>query len=993
MAWARSPDWKEILPFTRMSAGYIQLVALGQQDAYLSGEPQVTYFSGVYKRHTPFVLEAYDIPFNDQYITFGGTSICHIPPKGDLIRGLTLKMTLPALYNPGNDWTWPVTPSPTNFPRLWFGLTSGAIIQTQGSFNVPYYSTNGYTLWSSSIFPTYGTYNANTNQFVFTYSSGSVGLANVIVQSTFTSNNAGSSIFWGLDPLGYSYTDTYGNLVYTATSNTVTPTYTLQQAGWVQTSGTAVNTLAGLYVSLIQSFPTTSGSSFFNLNYTSGGVPYFYNNDSSGNYSISPGGCVVFNVTGYYLVRAGFNIDVGSVQSLSYFTQASDYINGQTVPPFSYTSNCTVSPSPSSPLVIPINVTAPGQYYVFFVNTSGSGNFLPGTYVSISPTNDFYQFSSNISISSGSKVPLYGNTSPQNFTVTLSQTSNINFSVNGEYLVTGLLSVSNAVTSNTTEVYVSNVTFGNATSSYTYDLSQQGRNPTYAFSIPVVASNTANYWVNVSTQSTTSNLLANSFFAVTQIGVKNDTNPSIVLPYNGVLLQSTSNTLTSPLNLKTSFSSNGNSTAWVTVNATGNLVFSNIASYMLTGVFYTTNTVTNVIITNSKSNFLTYYNPTLGFSSSPPYTISVPFHVSDNTASYGITLQTSTPTGSITSFGNVLAGTYLAVYPLASNIFSGSFGQTYNYYDGVGTLAIVNADLKIGGQTVQSLTGEYIEVWNELNVPYENQPGLQLLTGKYDTQTSVGPPGRTYYVNLPYYFYGNPELSLPITALGRQDVEVWVTFNNFSNLTSVSITNPTITATIITEYVYLSNPEIDWFQNHRLDYVITQCQYDSFQLPQGFQSAIFDLKFKNPVKELFFLIHPNANLPYNYTTPGGGTDALTFGLTFNGEDAFLTSTINTLYVGAIEPFLTHTNFFSKPAMLTVQQPNQYGRQFYMYAFSTNPFGTLSSGQINFSRIRQVLLEMNIRNSNLNYPTKTFNVIALSQNVLRVENGIGGVMFR
>ena len=120
---------------------------------------------------------------------------------------------------------------------------------------------------------------------------------------------------------------------------------------------------------------------------------------------------------------------------------------------------------------------------------------------------------------------------------------------------------------------------------------------------------------------------------------------------------------------------------------------------------------------------------------------------------------------------------------------------------------------------------------------------------------------------------------------------------------------------------------------------------------------------------------------------------MTFGLTFNGEDAFLTSTINTLYVGAIEPFLTHTNFFSKPAMLTVQQPNQYGRQFYMYAFSTNPFGTLSSGQINFSRIRQVLLEMNIRNSNLNYPTKTFNVIALSQNVLRVENGIGGVMFR
>jgi hypothetical protein len=978
-----------------MSAGYIQLVALGQQDAYLSGEPQVTYFSGVYKRHTPFVLEAYDIPFNDQYITYGGTSICHIPPKGDLIRGLTLKMTLPALYNPGNDWVWPLAPSPSNVPKIWFGLTNGvtgSIVQVSGSFNVPYYSTNGYALWASSFFPTYGTYNANTNQFSFTYSSGATRLANVIVQSTSTSNNASSSIFWGLDPLGYSYTDTYGNLVYTATSNTVTPTYTLQQGGWVQTAGTAVNTLAGLYTSLIQSYAPGNGLNFINFNYTNGGVTYFYNNDSTGNYSISPAGCILFNVTGYYLVRAGFNIDVGSIQSLSYAVLSSDY-SGIVPSSFNYTSNCTVSPSPSSPLVIPINVTASGQYYAFFASTTGTGNFLPGTYISATPANDFYQFANNITMTSGSKVPLYGNSSPQNNTVMLSPSSNISFSVNGEYLVTGLLSVSNAVTSNTTEVYVSNVTFGNATSSYTYDLSQQGRNPTYAFSIPVVASNTANYWVNVSTQSTTSNLLANSFFAVTQVGVQNDTNPGIVLPYNGTLLQSTSDTLTSPLNLKTQFSSNGNSTAWVTVNANGNLVFQNVSSYMLTGVFYTTNTVTNVIITNSKSNFLTYYNPTLGFSSSPPYTISVPFHISDNTASYGITLQTSTPTGTITTVGNVLSGTYLAVYPIASNIFSGTFGQIYNYYDGVGTLAIVNADLKIGGQTIQRLTGEYIEVWNELNVPYENQPGLQLLTGKYDTQTSVGPPGRTYYVNLPYYFYGNPELSLPITALGRQDVEVWVTFNNFSNLTSVSITNPTLTATIITEYVYLSNPEIDWFQSHRLDYVITQCQYEQFVLGQNFQSAIFDLKFKNPIKELFFLIHPNANLPYNYTTPGGGTDALTFGMTFNGEDAFLTSTINTLYVGAIEPFTTHTNFFSKPTMITAQQPNQYGRQFYMYSFSTNPFGTLSSGQINFSRIRQVLLEMNIKNSNLNYPSKTFNIIALSQNILRIENGIGGVMFR
>jgi hypothetical protein len=577
-------------------------------------------------------------------------------------------------------------------------------------------------------------------------------------------------------------------------------------------------------------------------------------------------------------------------------------------------------------------------------------------------------------------VPLYGNLyATSGTTVTLDSNSLMRFTVNGEYLISGVLSLSNTAT----ESYVSNVVLGErANILYVYDMSLQGRNPTYAFSIPLVASTQLAYYLNVSTTQSFSNITANSFFTINQVGVLSDTNPQIILPYNGTLLQSTLSTLTSPLNLKTNFSSNTNS-AILSVNASGNLVFSSVASYMLTGVFYTSSPVTNVSITNSTSTFKQVFNFSLGLS--PPYTISVPFRITDTTASYGVTINT------FQSGATVQSGTYLTVSPIASNTLIGGF-QTYNYYDGVGSLAIVNADLKVGGQTIQSITGEYIEVWNELNVPYENQPGLQLLTGKYDTQTSVGPPGRTYYVNLPYYFYGNPELSLPITALGRQDVEVWVTFNNFSNLTAVSVTNPLLTATIITEYVYLSNPEIEWFQSHRLDYVITQCQYDSFQLAQGFQNAIFNLKFQNPIKELFFLIHPNANLPYNYTTLGGGTDALTFGLTFNGEDAFLTATINTLYVGAIEPFLTHTNFFSQPSVLTAQQPNQYGRQFYMYSFSTNPFGTLSSGQINFSRIRQVLLEMNIGNTALNYPAKTFNIIALSQNILRIENGIAGIMF-
>ena len=962
-----------------MSAGYIQLVALGQQDAYLSGNPQVTYFSGVYKRHTPFVLEAYDIPFIDQTVTYGGTSICRIPPKGDLIRGLTLKMILPALYNPGAEWTWPTSPSSTNVPLLWFGRTDGTIVQALGSYNVPYYSTNGYSSWSSSFFPAYGSYNASTNFFNFTYSVGSVGLANVIVQSTQTATNAGSGVFWGFDPVNYSDTDQYGNLVYVATSNTVVPDFTLQQAGWVQTQGQATKTFTGFYANLVQNYQLSGTTEFLNLGLQVANQPVVVSYDSEGSFVVSNGGALIFNNAGYYLIRAGFNLDTGSVQSLSYTIQTTDMSIPPVIPPsYTYTTTFTVSPSPSSPALVPIYISAPNSYVCLFVTTNSRGSLIGGTYLSVSYVNDTHQLSNPVTLPLvDSKVPLYGNIQPNvNSSVILNQNSTLSFQVNGEYLISGVLSVSNTVT----EQYVQNVSIGErANILYTYDMSQQGRNPTFGFSMPLVANTLLSYYINVTTQSTFSNLSANSFFSITQVGVQNDTAPSIVVPYNGLLLQSKTSTLQTPLNLASDFTSNGNATASVTINPQGNLVFANTASYMLTGVFYTSNPVTNVIITNSHSNFVQYYNPTLVFSSSPPYTISIPFHVSDNTASYGVTVVT-TPVG-----GTVNTGTYIAVSQLASSIFSGSFGQIYSYYDSVGTLAITNADLRIGGQTIQSITGEYIEVWNELNVPYENQPGLQLLTGKYDTQTSIAPPGRTYYVNLPFYFYGNPELSIPIAALERQDVEVWVTFNNFSNLTAVSVTSPTLAATIITEYAYLSTPEIQWLQTHQLDYVITQCQYTSFNLIQNLRTSIFNLDFKNPIKELFFIIQPSDQIAYDYA----GNGLLALGMTFNGEDAFLPSTTGSLRLGALEPFQNHINFFSKPPP---PQQQVFGRQFYMYSFAKNPFSTSAPGSINFSRIRQVLLELNMFDSNGNYPAKNFRIIAMNQNILRISNGIAGIMF-
>ena len=41
-----------------MGGGLMQLVAYGAQDIYLTGNPQITFFKVVYRRHTNFAMEA-----------------------------------------------------------------------------------------------------------------------------------------------------------------------------------------------------------------------------------------------------------------------------------------------------------------------------------------------------------------------------------------------------------------------------------------------------------------------------------------------------------------------------------------------------------------------------------------------------------------------------------------------------------------------------------------------------------------------------------------------------------------------------------------------------------------------------------------------------------------------------------------------------------------------------------------------------------------------
>ena len=72
-----------------MGGGLLQLVAYGAQDVYLTGNPQITFFKVVYRRHTNFAIESIEQTFNGNP-GYGNRVTCQISRNGDLIHRMYL---------------------------------------------------------------------------------------------------------------------------------------------------------------------------------------------------------------------------------------------------------------------------------------------------------------------------------------------------------------------------------------------------------------------------------------------------------------------------------------------------------------------------------------------------------------------------------------------------------------------------------------------------------------------------------------------------------------------------------------------------------------------------------------------------------------------------------------------------------------------------------------------------------------------------------------
>ena len=65
-----------------MTGAELQLAAYGAQDIYLTGNPQISFFKIVFKKHTNFAIEQHKLEFEGN-ADFNNKVVCKVKHYGD----------------------------------------------------------------------------------------------------------------------------------------------------------------------------------------------------------------------------------------------------------------------------------------------------------------------------------------------------------------------------------------------------------------------------------------------------------------------------------------------------------------------------------------------------------------------------------------------------------------------------------------------------------------------------------------------------------------------------------------------------------------------------------------------------------------------------------------------------------------------------------------------------------------------------------------------
>jgi hypothetical protein len=289
----------------------------------------------------------------------------------------------------------------------------------------------------------------------------------------------------------------------------------------------------------------------------------------------------------------------------------------------------------------------------------------------------------------------------------------------------------------------------------------------------------------------------------------------------------------------------------------------------------------------------------------------------------------------------------------------------------------------IGGQTIERITGEYIYMYDQLHSNLDDTlQTLYFMTGHNNHLRFTEP--YTFYVNLPFYFFRHPSLSVPVCAITKQLVEVRLQFKK-----DVAYDDPGSirSASLLADFYYVTDDEKNFLLTRPVEYVITQLQLATVPFEPNVTTRSVTTHFKHPVKEMYFMANVQGNPEVVTTDP----------TLYRSDESNIRS--NARFIKNISLDFNDTKVFDHDRLqLSYQQSIDHhtgcpspAYEFYTYSFALKPEVYYPTGQVNMSRIRHQQLTVELEETDSQNETHV-SVYAVNYNVLRVESGLAGLKF-
>ena len=382
-------------------------------------------------------------------------------------------------------------------------------------------------------------------------------------------------------------------------------------------------------------------------------------------------------------------------------------------------------------------------------------------------------------------------------------------------------------------------------------------------------------------------------------------------------------------------------------------------------------------------------------------------------------------TVTISRNGDLISNMYLEIkvpaLKQAQPTGAGTINTFVQWTNGLGNALIKSVAIEIGGQEIDKHYGEWMDIWNELNVGVNHRDGYDFMVNNKDSGSTPNATNKiTLYVPLRFWFNRNPGLALPLISLQYHEVKINVEIENITKLIKTDVVDLTTvedasstassgsglseasitSASLYVDYIYLDTDERRRFAQVSHEYLIEQVQYTGPEsIEANGSNEKFNLNFNHPVKSLHWVIQDDAYLNGSMVVSSPlvdgknvkGGQKLVYYVAQSTDGKNDTFEKGKIMINGHDRMPERDSDYFR-LVQNVQHMDVFPRKtIYTYSFALRPSEHQPSGTCNFSRLDNASLHLNF-NTNQKANDRFIKIFAVNYNVLRIMSGMGGLAY-